>query len=160
MFKREGFHCFLEAPKLSGPRYHIVEDRKYLLNLFYVLPPRPDGTFELTPDGVTSMVSLQIRDQSNPQYLQEARSALEYLANQSDAMDFTVLNHGLPNQALQGDEPEVVQTYAINSFMVFWKPTSKMIMLEFSVQHVTSLLNGASLEAELQIDTFRGTPEW
>ena len=159
MFARDGFHCFLEAPKLGGSRYHIVQDRPYLLNMFYILPPNPDGSFQLSPEGVTSMVSLQIRDQCNPEYLEEARSALEFLAQQTEGMNLAVLNHGPPNQALQGDEPEVVRNYAVNAFAVYWKPTSKMIMLEFSVNHIASLLNGASLEAELQVDTFLGPPE-
>ena len=155
MFPRESFHYFLNAPKMQFSQQFIVsQDEIYSLNLFHILnKDQSDGIFHLLSNGVTSIISLQMREKSTD----EVKKALERLANQSSGYQnnetcFSVF------QAHQTDDQPIF-TYAINAFSVYWKPTAKILMLNFSIKHLMALTNGVPIIADLQIDTYSEEPD-
>ena len=155
MFPRESFHYFLNAPKMQFSQQFVVShDEIYSLNLFHILnKDQSDGIFHLLSNGVTSIISLQMREKSTD----EVKKALESLANQSSGYQnnetcFSVF------QAHQTDDQPIF-TYAINAFSVYWKPTAKILMLNFSIKHLMALTNGVPIIADLQIDTYNEEPD-
>lgn len=155
MFPRESFHYFLNAPKTQFNEEFIVsQDETYSLNLFHLLKKdQSDGIFHLLSNGVTSIISLQMREKSTD----EVRTALESLANQGSGNQnnetcFSVF------QAHQLDD-QFIFPYAINAFSVYWKPTAKLLMLNFSIQHLMALTNNVPIIADLQTDTYNEEPD-
>ena len=155
MFQRESFHYFTNAPNLpSTPHYRVSQDETYFLSLYHILNmDQRNGDFQLSSQGVTSIVSLQMRDKSR----NEIRSALEGLYYEQSGLPlehFSVLES-------RGTSDQPVFPYAVNAFSVYWKPTSKMVMVNFTIKHLMSmgLMNGQYLEGDLQIDTYVEEPD-